>query len=53
MGLFSEIDWENVLDMEAPFVPQPDDQMDTCYFDRKFYVHFFQQVDFLFYTDSC
>lgn len=32
MPLFSGVDWDNLLSMTAPFVPQPDDSMDTVYF---------------------
>lgn len=31
--LFSCVDWSNLNDMEAPFIPQPDDAMDTTYFE--------------------
>ena len=30
---FKDIDWHNLLDMEAPFIPQPDDETDTTYFE--------------------
>ena len=33
--LFQEISWEKQLDTEMPFVPCPDDQSDTSYFDGK------------------
>jgi hypothetical protein len=32
MPLFSGVDWDNLLSMTAPFIPQPDDSMDTVYF---------------------
>jgi len=32
MPLFSGVDWDNLLSLTAPFVPQPDDSMDTVYF---------------------
>jgi hypothetical protein len=32
MPLFSGVDWDNLLSITAPFVPQPDDSMDTVYF---------------------
>ena len=32
-ALFEGLDWDSLLDMEAPFVPNPDDEMDTTYFD--------------------
>ncbi|XP_005105833.1 uncharacterized protein LOC101852430 [Aplysia californica] len=35
MPFFTALDWSSVLHMEAPFVPQPDDNMDTTYFDPK------------------
>lgn len=31
--LFSNIEWENILQMKAPFVPVPDSQTDTTYFE--------------------
>ena len=36
MPFFSHLDWSNLMSMQAPFIPQPDDNMDTCYFDRKY-----------------
>ncbi|KAK3913792.1 Serine/threonine-protein kinase greatwall [Frankliniella fusca] len=35
MGLFREINWENLLSTEAPFIPQPDSSTDTCYFQAR------------------
>jgi hypothetical protein len=35
MAAFKSIDWNNLLEMEAPWVPQPDDNMDTTYFEGK------------------
>jgi hypothetical protein len=32
MPLFSGVDWDNLLSMTAPFIPQPDNSMDTIYF---------------------
>lgn len=32
LELFREIDWLHLLEQEAPFIPQPVDLMDTCYF---------------------
>ena len=29
------MDWTNLLDKDAPFVPQPDDETDTGYFDAR------------------
>ena len=31
--LFSGIDWTNLRGTKAPFIPQPDDAMDTTYFE--------------------
>ncbi|KAH9489184.1 hypothetical protein Btru_057788, partial [Bulinus truncatus] len=33
MPFFSALDWSNLLNMEPPFVPQPDNDMDTGYFE--------------------
>ncbi|XP_071526343.1 serine/threonine-protein kinase greatwall-like, partial [Panulirus ornatus] len=33
--LFSCIDWASLKDIQAPFVPQPDDAMDTTYFEAR------------------
>ncbi|XP_076045331.1 serine/threonine-protein kinase greatwall isoform X2 [Oratosquilla oratoria] len=35
MELFKDIDWSCLLEMEAPFVPQPEDAMDTTYFEAR------------------
>lgn len=35
MSLFRNIDWENLLNQEPPFVPQPDSSTDTCYFQAR------------------
>lgn len=35
MPFFSSIDFANLLKVEAPFIPQPEDHMDTGYFERK------------------
>lgn len=32
LTLFKDINWSRLLDMEAPFIPQPDDITDTAYF---------------------
>lgn len=34
-SLFSCIDWSNLKDTVAPFIPQPDDAMDTTYFEAR------------------
>ena len=33
--LFSHIDWTNLTEVEAPFLPQPDDETDTGYFEPR------------------
>ncbi|GFU39411.1 hypothetical protein NPIL_332611 [Nephila pilipes] len=33
--LFENIEWENILHLEAPFVPLPDSDTDTTYFDAR------------------
>ncbi|XP_041367481.1 serine/threonine-protein kinase greatwall-like [Gigantopelta aegis] len=35
LSLFCDTDWDNLLKMEAPFVPQPDDDTDTSYFEAR------------------
>ncbi|PIK50714.1 hypothetical protein BSL78_12400, partial [Apostichopus japonicus] len=30
---FAGLDWEKVLELEPPFVPSPDDELDTTYFE--------------------
>ncbi|XP_077296221.1 serine/threonine-protein kinase greatwall [Arctopsyche grandis] len=35
MELFSNIDWKNQLNADPPFVPNPDDIYDTCYFQTR------------------
>ena len=32
-----DVDWEHVLDEEAPFVPQPDNATDTTYFNTRYF----------------
>lgn len=34
-ALFSNIDWTNLNNIQAPFIPQPDNAMDTTYFEGK------------------
>ncbi|KAK4308070.1 hypothetical protein Pmani_020213 [Petrolisthes manimaculis] len=34
-SIFSCVNWSNLNDMEAPFIPQPDDAMDTTYFEAR------------------
>ncbi|XP_051007173.1 serine/threonine-protein kinase greatwall [Acomys russatus] len=33
--LFSEVDWENVQHQTMPFIPQPDNETDTSYFEAR------------------
>jgi len=33
--LLKDVDWEHILDEEAPFVPQPDNATDTTYFNTR------------------
>lgn len=33
--LFSEVDWENLQHQTMPFVPQPDNETDTSYFEAR------------------
>ncbi|XP_077009329.1 serine/threonine-protein kinase greatwall-like isoform X2 [Tamandua tetradactyla] len=33
--LFSSVDWENLQHQTMPFIPQPDDETDTSYFDAR------------------
>ena len=35
MPFFLNIDWHRLLEQEAPFVPQPDDELDTGYFEAR------------------
>ncbi|CAL4067640.1 unnamed protein product, partial [Meganyctiphanes norvegica] len=35
LELFSEVDWSKMKETEAPFVPQPDNAMDTTYFEAR------------------
>ncbi|KAG0351028.1 hypothetical protein BGZ54_003456 [Gamsiella multidivaricata] len=32
---FRGVDWENIRNQEAPFIPAPNDDMDTSYFDAR------------------
>lgn len=41
MSFFSHLDWDNLLDTEPAFVPQPDNNMDTSYFEREYIGLFF------------
>jgi hypothetical protein len=33
MDYFKDLDWNHLLDLEPPFIPQPDDETDTTYFE--------------------
>ena len=32
-AFFEKVDWDNMLGMEMPFVPQPENETDTGYFE--------------------
>ncbi|KAJ8010849.1 hypothetical protein DPEC_G00079400 [Dallia pectoralis] len=34
-ALFEGLDWDNLLDQTMPFIPQPEDETDTSYFDAR------------------
>ncbi|XP_040208511.1 serine/threonine-protein kinase greatwall isoform X2 [Rana temporaria] len=34
-AFFHEIEWDNLHNIEMPFIPQPDDETDTTYFDAR------------------
>ncbi|GAB0184812.1 serine/threonine-protein kinase greatwall [Grus japonensis] len=33
--LFHGVDWDNLQNQTMPFIPQPDDETDTCYFEAR------------------
>lgn len=33
--LFDGLDWENLQNQPMPFIPQPEDETDTSYFDAR------------------
>ncbi|KAK3599398.1 hypothetical protein CHS0354_036413 [Potamilus streckersoni] len=35
MALFKKLDWDHVLDIVPSFIPQPDNEMDTTYFEAR------------------
>lgn len=35
LEFFDDVDWTNILSRPAPFVPQPEDETDTGYFDAR------------------
>ncbi len=35
LSFFSSVSWPDLLEQEAPFVPQPEDVTDTGYFDAR------------------
>ncbi len=37
-GLFAGIDWNRIREQEPPFVPEPDDELDTTYFQGNYVV---------------
>lgn len=38
-ALFTNTDWTNLNNIQAPFIPQPDNAMDTTYFEGKLIFH--------------
>lgn len=35
LSFFAGVDWDHLLEVEPPFVPQPDNDADTTYFEGK------------------
>ena len=35
MDFFKDLDFANLTEVDAPFVPQPDDETDTGYFEPR------------------
>ena len=35
LDLFHCFNWSNLLEQDAPFIPEPDDETDTGYFDAR------------------
>ena len=44
--LFKKVNWNNLLNEKAPFLPQPDHNMDTCYFDTRNEIQSIKMSDF-------
>ena len=47
MKIFSNIHWEKLLEAKAPFIPQPDDETDTAYFqgsNHDFQLNFYHHL---------
>ena len=42
MECFKDLEWETLLNQNAPFIPQPDSVYDTTYFDAKNLANQFQ-----------
>lgn len=40
-AFFEGVDWEHLLDRPAPFIPRPEDETDTTYFDGNSYMLYF------------
>lgn len=38
LSIFAQINWDKLLEAEAPFVPQPESVTDTGYFQGKYFV---------------
>lgn len=41
MKLFANVDWDNQLNTDPPFIPNPDDLYDTGYFQSIKFIYFF------------
>jgi len=46
MKCFSDIDWDNLHNIDAPFVPQPDNIYDTTYFNAKNFANHLKMSEF-------
>lgn len=44
--LFKQVNWNNLLNEKAPFLPKPDHNMDTCYFDTRNEIQSIKMNDF-------
>lgn len=51
LSSFCNINWDNLQNEPAPFIPQPDNIYDTTYFDAKNQARQFQMSDFVIEAD--